>query len=122
LELKQYAVAGKVYTLTLKLSAAFRVVFASPSTFPLFIIFVPMVDGQFCRVRKCPILNSPRLGTLYASVMESNDLRHSWRHLAEKAAQEEDPKKVMELAKELIRAFDEQQSSRPRKSSDLARP
>jgi ribosomal protein S7 len=54
--------------------------------------------------------------------MESNDLRHSWRHLAEKAAQEEDPKKVMELAKELIRAFDEQQSSRPRKSSDLARP
>jgi hypothetical protein len=54
--------------------------------------------------------------------MESNDLRHSWRHLAEKAAQEEDPEKVMELAKELIRAFDEQQSSRPRKSSDLARP
>ena len=81
-----------------------------------------MVDGQYCRVRKCSILNSPRLGTLYAIFMESNDLRHSWRHLAEKAAQEEDPKKVMELAKELIRAFDEQQNSRPRKSSDLARP
>jgi hypothetical protein len=105
LELKQYAVAGKVYTLTLKLSAAFRVVFASPSTFPLFIIFVPMVDGQYCRVRKCPILNSPRLGTLYASVMESNDLRHSWRHLAEKAAQEEDPKKSDGISQRIDSCF-----------------
>ena len=49
--------------------------------------------------------------------MERDNPGRSWQHLAEKTAREQDPKKVAELAKELIRAFDEQQNSRPRKSN-----
>lgn len=49
--------------------------------------------------------------------MEPDNPASSWQHLAEKTAREQDPKKVVELAKELIRALDEQQNSRPRKSN-----